>query len=93
MTPSKLLSELHSLGVQVVSPGAGRVKLVALSGDVPKDAIDLARPLKDQLLFYLSSQRCDCGELMTPYGLDVQGWRNWDCPSCGEVRPILEVAP
>jgi hypothetical protein len=49
MTPQSCLSELHSMGVLVVVPGAGRIKLVAAVGDVPQAAVDIARPLKDDL--------------------------------------------
>jgi hypothetical protein len=92
MKPQKLLSALHDMGVQVVRPGVGRIKLVADSGDVPQQAVDIARPHKAELLRYLCSQRCECGELMTPFGLAVQGWRNFDCPKCGSVKPVREVA-
>ena len=91
MTPSELVSALHELGVRCTSPGDGRVKLLVDSGAVPQSAIDLAKPLKADLAAYLNSQPCGCGSLMIPFGLDVQDWRNWDCPSCKAVKPMHEV--
>jgi hypothetical protein len=91
MTPSELVSVLHGMGVRCVSPGDGRVKLLVDSGAVPQAAIDLAKPLKTELATYLNSQPCGCGAMRIPFGLDVQGWRNWDCPACKDAKPICEV--
>ena len=91
MTPSELLSALHEMGVRVVSPGDGRVKLLVDSGAVPQAAVDLARPLKADLAAYVNSRACGCGTLMIPFGFKPDNFRNWDCPSCGFIKPIREV--
>lgn len=36
--------------------------------------------------------RCACGSSMIPAEVEVNGWRNWDCPNCKAIKPVCEVA-
>jgi len=50
MRLSEILLALDKLGVHVTSPGAGRIKLLSVSSEIPADAIELAREHRAALI-------------------------------------------
>ncbi len=60
MNVVELLSELSMMGVRAISPEPGRVKLVAITGEVPAEAVAMATAGKPELIehFARTSIRC-----------------------------------
>lgn len=58
MTAAAIVSDLSAMGVRVVCPEPGRIKLVASTGEVPTEAVTLARPHKAALLELLKPLAC-----------------------------------
>lgn len=66
MNAVELLSELSKLGVRAICPEAGKVKLVAITGNVPPEAVAMAKAGKPGLIehFAQTSIRCPwCGSV------------------------------
>ena len=87
MTSARIIAQLESLGVRVSSPGPDRLKLVALAGDVPAAAVDLARRHKIEILAALRTR--DSWPPIVPDSI-LAAPREW-CPRCqdGAVLPEL----
>lgn len=59
MTVAAIVSDLSAMGVRVVCPEPGRIKLVVSTGDVPPEAVALARPHKAALLELVRPLACN----------------------------------
>jgi len=57
MTAAETIAELTNMGVSVVCPSPGRIRLTVQVGDVPPEAVVLARDHKPELIDLLS-QSC-----------------------------------
>lgn len=81
MNATTLLNELSLMGVTVISPGMGRVKLICEAGPVPVKAIEAARPHKAELAKYL---RGSCTPHNDPANYD-------DTLRDGRIRTVCRV--
>ncbi len=85
MTAAAIVAELSALGVSVVNSGPGKIRLTVEAGDVPAEAVALARDHKPDLLEHL---RPDCRPHNNPanYIDDHEsrpGWTRTTCRVCG----------
>lgn len=96
MSVAALLLDLQSLGVRVVSPETGRIKLVSDGAAVPAVAYDHAKPFKSALVeaFDRSADlgRCpDCdGPLIA--ALTFDGFENIECMACDRCHGCRRAA-
>ena len=98
MTLAAIIAKLTSLGVRVVSPAPGRIKLVGAGDQIPTEAIETAKPYKAELLTMLDRSAdlprcssCDGSLLAVP---TFDGFENFECMACDRCsgcRPV-EVA-
>jgi hypothetical protein len=83
-----LLEQLASLGCEVAADDGGGIKLRSRSESIPKEAIDLAKPHRDQLLSIVNRSTglppCSycSGPLLAVPTLD--GYENFECFTCGQ---------
>ncbi len=54
MNATEIVAELSSMGVSVVCPSRGRIRLTVEVGDVPPEAVALARDHKPALIDHLT---------------------------------------
>ncbi len=94
MTAADVVAELSMMGVSVVCPLPGRIRLTVEVGDVPTEAVALARDHKPALIDYL---RPDCRPHNNPANyIDTPapnrpGWIRTTCRVCGRFigyRPL-----
>ena len=85
MTAAETIAELTNMGVSVVCPSLGRIRLTVQVGDVPPEAVVLARDHKPELIDLLS-QSCQPHNNPENY-IDVPapnrpGWIRTTCRVC-----------
>jgi hypothetical protein len=86
MTIAATVYRLAALGVQVVAPEPGRIKLATDAAEIPAEAIEIAKPMKADLLHMLerSADLPPCGVCGGPM-LAVptfDGFENFECMRC-----------
>lgn len=97
MTAAETIAELTNMGVSVVCPSPGRIRLTVQVGDVPPEAVVLARDHKPELIDLLS-QSCQPHNNPENY-IDVPapnrpGWIRTTCRVCGRFigyRPAIDM--
>ncbi len=85
MTAAETIAELTNMGVSVVCPSPGRIRLTVPVGDVPPEAVLLARDHKPELIALLT-QSCQPHNNPENY-IDVPapnrpGWFRTTCRVC-----------
>lgn len=101
MTAAEMITELSKMGVSVDCPAPGRIRLTAQVGDVPPDAVALARDNKPALIGYLCSvvheapncrSHIDTTNYVDTPTPDRLGWVRTTCRVCGRFigyRPSI----
>ncbi|MBX3421541.1 MAG: hypothetical protein KF752_08295 [Pirellulaceae bacterium] len=86
MTAAETIAELSKMGISVDCPTPGRIRLTAKVGDVPADAVALARDRKPELIDLLS-QSCQPHTKPENYiegrAPNRPGWIRTTCRVCG----------
>jgi hypothetical protein len=86
MTAAEVIAELSMMGVSVICPSPGRIRLAAKVGDVPREAVTIARAHKPSLIDYLTP---DCRPHNNPANYidsparNRLGWVRTTCRVCG----------
>lgn len=84
MTPSVIVAELSTLGVSVHSTGPDRLMLTSVSGNVPSQAVELARDHKAVLLDCLALQCVRHNNMANYIDVPASGGRiRTTCRVCG----------
>ncbi len=96
MTAADVFVELSSMGVSVVCPSPGRIRLTVPVGDVPPEAVALARDHKPELIALLT-QSCKPHNKAENY-IDVPapnrpGWIQTTCRVCGRFIGYRPTSP
>jgi hypothetical protein len=86
MTAAEAIDALSKMGVSVVCPSPGRIRLTVPVGDVPSEAVALARDHKAELIDLLT-QSCQPHNKPENY-IDAPapnrpGWIRTTCRVCG----------
>ncbi len=94
MTAAETITELSKMGVSVVSTAPGRIRLTVQAGNVPSEAVALARDHKPELIELLTK---NCRPHNKPQNyIDAPdpsrpGWIRSTCSICGCLvgyRPV-----
>lgn len=95
MTAAAVVAELSSMGVSVVCSAPGKIRLTVDAGEVPAEAVAIARDHKPALLEHL---RPNCRPHNNPANyIDVPapgrpGWIRSTCLVCGRFVGYREAA-
>jgi hypothetical protein len=94
MTAAETIAVLSKMGVSVACLSTGRIRLTVPVGDVPSEAVALARDHKAELIDLLT-QSCRAHNKPENYldspALNRPGWFRTTCRVCGQFigyRPI-----
>lgn len=81
-----IFTELSTMGVHIVSPESGRIRLTCSSGNVPAVAVELARPFKSELVAVIERSadlpvcpECGGDQMAIP---TFDGYENFECVAC-----------
>ncbi|GAB5517218.1 hypothetical protein [Rhodopirellula baltica] len=86
MTADVVIAELSAMGVVVVSPSPGKIRLTAESGRVPDEAVALARDHKPALIAAIGSSCRPHNNADNYIDAPVEnrpGWIRTTCCVCG----------
>jgi hypothetical protein len=87
MTAAEIVSRLAEMGVLIVIPEPGRIKLVTSFETIPAEAVELAKPHKAALVAYLSrscSPHNDPSNYIDAPAPLRHGWIKTTCRQCGK---------
>lgn len=81
-----VVAELSAMGVTVACSGPGKIRLTVEAGDVPAEAVAIARNHKPELVAYLRpncNPHNNAGNYIDEPAISRPGWVRSTCRVCG----------